>query len=220
MPCQPKGPVTTRHRSAHHILLSMSRFPSPDTAARRVHCFAVPEAPFPVLACPFCARSNVTGTPGAGRSPRYQAQTALLPGRQRVPRRARGTDELERRPGAQKLLDFFLRPHIQVKMFDVADALPDAEVPVARGKRLRRVFGWVHWLSSPGIGPHRGDLAGCQGVADFRTDAGLSSVTLGLILLALLRGLGIALPETIPAGPEQHHSPWLASAMPCASKAA
>jgi len=85
MPCQPRGPVTTRHRSAHHLLLSMSRFPSPDTAARRVHCFAVPEAPFPVLACPFCARSNVTGTPGAGRSPRYQAQTALFPGRKRFP---------------------------------------------------------------------------------------------------------------------------------------
>src|SRR5215467_14625599 len=81
-------------------------------------------------------------------------------------------------------------------------------------------LGWVHWLSSPGIGPHHGDLAGCQGVADFQTDAGLSSVTLGLILLALLRGVGIALPGTMPAGPEQHHIPWLASAMPCASKAA
>ena len=156
-------------------------------------------------------RRTLSTVPGADRS---------LPRPQEVPQRVRGTDELERRPGAQKLLDFFLRPHIQVKMFDVADALPDAEVPVARGKRLRRVFGWVHWLSSPGLGPHHGDRAGCQRVADFQTDAGLSSVTLGLILLALLRGVGMVLPRTMPAGPEQHHIPWLASAMPCASKAA
>ena len=54
-------------------------------------------------------------------------------------------------------VDFFLRQHLQVKMFEVADALPDNEVPVARGKRLRKVFGWVHWLSSLGIGPNHGD---------------------------------------------------------------
>src|SRR5262249_21651925 len=204
MTCQPRGPVTTHHRSAHHILLAMSRFPSPDTASRRVRCFSVPEATFPVPACTFCALSNVTGMLGAGRSPRYQAQTALFPGRKRVPRRARGIDELAQRPSAQKLLDFFLRQHIQVKMFEVADAPPDDEVHVARGKRLRRVVGWVHWLSSPGIGPNHGDLAGCQAVADFRTDTGLFRVQLGIILLALLQGLGIVLPRTIPAVPEQH----------------
>src|SRR6266851_3469599 len=69
-----------------------------------------------------------------------------LPGSNRVPRRARSADELERRPGEQKLIDFFLRQHIQVEVFEVADATPDDQVHVAIGKRLRRGFRRIHRL--------------------------------------------------------------------------